>query len=219
MELVHEFIVPVPPAQTFAVLTDIERVAPCMPGATLDTVEGGEFTGRVKVKVGPMQVTYSGSAHFTEIDREGLSASIEAKGAEVRGSGTAGASVSAHLEDGGAGTTRVVVRTDLTVTGRPAQFGRGVMEDVGARLLATFSRNLEDQILRAEAPSEDRAATAPEGLASPEGLTGGDSRRQEAEAIDLLQLVGGPVGKRFLPILVALAVLGLLLAAVRRGRR
>lgn len=219
MELVHEFTVPVPPKQAFAVLTDIERVAPCMPGATLDSVEGDEFTGRVKVKVGPMQVTYSGSARFKEIDEDGLRAIMEAKGDEVRGSGTAGAVVSAELHSSGEGGTRVVVTTDLTITGRPAQFGRGVMEDVGGRLLDTFSRKLEAQILAPEAPSPAATTTVPSASTAPEQSGARRVNQEEAEAIDLLQVAGGAVGKRLLPILAVLAALVILASIVRRGTR
>ena len=124
MQLDHEFTVPVPAAQAWPVLLDIDRIAPCMPGATVTKVDGDDFEGTVKVKVGPITVTYGGSASFLEKDESDRRAVIEARGRETRGSGTATARVTAQLFDQG-DSTRVVVNTDLSVTGKPAQFGRG----------------------------------------------------------------------------------------------
>src|SRR5690348_9123455 len=129
MKLEHDFTVPAPVDEAWKVLLDVERVTPCMPGATLLTVDGDEFTGSVKVKVGPITVTYNGKAKFVERDESAHRAVIEATGRETRGSGTASATVNAVLADAGSGTTKVTVETDLNVTGRPAQFGRGVMEE------------------------------------------------------------------------------------------
>jgi carbon monoxide dehydrogenase subunit G len=153
MELTHSFTVPIGADEAMGVLTDIERIAPCMPGASIDSVDGDEFTGRVKVKVGPMQITYRGRARFTEVDREQHRAVIEARGQETRGSGTANATVHAHLEEGD-GDTRVTVVTDLSVTGRPAQFGRGVMSDVGAKLLGQFADCLSSELGAQPSPAE-----------------------------------------------------------------
>jgi carbon monoxide dehydrogenase subunit G len=141
MELEHSFTVPVPKSRAWDVLLDVERVAPCMPGATLDSVDGDEIHGRIKVKVGPINMTYAGTARFIERDEEAGVVTLEASGKETRGAGTASASVRSVLEDRG-DETHVTVRTTLNVTGKPAQFGRGVMNEVGGRLLGIFAANL-----------------------------------------------------------------------------
>src|SRR6516225_3156405 len=141
MELEHSFTIPVPPEQAWQVLLDVEQVAPCMPGATVDAVDGDEIKGRIKVKVGPVSLTYAGTAHFTERDEQARSITLEASGKETRGAGTASATVRSSLEDEG-GQTKVTVHTSMNVTGRPAQFGRGVMAEVGGRIIEKFASNL-----------------------------------------------------------------------------
>ncbi|WP_113702649.1 SRPBCC family protein [Nonomuraea lactucae] len=155
MRFEHEFTVPVPVEQAWAVLLDVERVAPCLPGASLDTVEGDVFTGRLKVKVGPITVTYRGSALIEDVDKDAHTLTIKASGKEARGSGTASATVKARLSPAD-GSTTVAVETSFNVTGRPAQFGRGVMAEVGGRLIDRFAANLSD--LLAEHAQEAPAA-------------------------------------------------------------
>ncbi|MBO0825637.1 MAG: SRPBCC family protein [Actinobacteria bacterium] len=145
MELEHSFSVPVPVERAWDVLLDVERVAPCMPGATLDSVDGDEIKGRIRVKVGPIQMTYAGTARFTEQDRQAGLVVLEAAGKETRGAGTASAMVRSELTADGDSTT-VTVRTTLNVTGKPAQFGRGVMTDVGGRLIGMFADNLASML-------------------------------------------------------------------------
>ena len=129
MELNNEFRVAVPAAKTWKVLTDVERVAPCIPGAQLLSVDGDDFTGAVKVKVGPITVSYKGDASFQEKDEAAQRVVIKASGKETRGSGNAAALVTAQLKDEG-DATHVVITTDLTISGKAAQFGRGVLADV-----------------------------------------------------------------------------------------
>jgi carbon monoxide dehydrogenase subunit G len=156
MELEHSFTIPVPPEQAWPVLLDVERIAPCMPGATVDSVDGDVVKGRIKVKVGPVQLTYSGTARFVERDEQSRSIRLEASGKETRGAGTASATVRSSLSGEG-GQTKVVVLTTMNVTGRPAQFGRGVMAEVGGRIIERFATNLA--ALLASAPAASVAAS------------------------------------------------------------
>ena len=160
MQLEHSFTVPVGIDDAWKVLLDIEQVAPCMPGAALETVEGDDFTGSVKVKLGPIALTYKGRASFVEKDESAHRASIDAQGKDSRGGGTAGAKVTATLAAEGPASTRVDVLTDLNITGKPAQFGRGVMVDVGNKLIGQFADNLAAQ-LSADNGSASAPATAP----------------------------------------------------------
>src|SRR4051794_3191933 len=178
MRLDHEFTVPVPAAQAWPVLLDIDRIGPCMPGATVTKVEGDDFEGTVKVKVGPITVTYGGSASFLEKDESARRAVIEARGRETRGSGTATARVTAQLFDQGE-STRVVVNTDLAVTGKPAQFGRGVMSDVGGKLLGRFADCLAGQLAGAQQPAPAVAVPASAEAAAAAGGADGTAPAEE----------------------------------------
>ncbi len=143
IELDHSFTVPVPPDQAWDVLLDVETIAPCMPGATVDEVDGDVVNGRIKVKVGPVSLTYKGTAKFTERNPETRVVVVEAAGKETRGAGTASATVRASLAPDASGTgTEVTMHTTMNVTGRPAQFGRGVMVEVGGKLVEQFAANL-----------------------------------------------------------------------------
>jgi carbon monoxide dehydrogenase subunit G len=166
MELEHSFTVPVPKSRAWDVLLDVERVAPCMPGASLDSVDGDEIRGRIKVKVGPINMTYAGTARFVERDQELGVVTLEASGKETRGAGTASASVRSVLEDGGH-ETHVKVLTTLNVTGKPAQFGRGVMNEVGGRLLGIFAANLAATLAQ-----DDGAGSGPSGTAASQSNPG-----------------------------------------------
>lgn len=153
MELSNEFEVAVPVEQAWAVLTDIERIAPCLPGAQLQEIEGDDFKGIVKVKVGPITAQYKGTASFVEKDDDAHTAVLTASGRDTRGQGNASATIVAQLESRGDDVTHVSVLTDLAVTGKVAQFGRGVMADVSAKLLDQFVENLETTVL-ADLPAE-----------------------------------------------------------------
>ena len=167
MELEHSFTVPVPEERAWEVLLDVERVAPCMPGASLDSVEGDNISGRIKVKVGPIAMTYAGTARFTERDQAAHVITLEASGKETRGAGTASARVRSMLE-GQDGQTHVIVHTTLNVTGRPAQFGRGVMAEVGGKLIGIFASNLADMLSAEQQPASEGSGDDQEGdLAQP----------------------------------------------------
>ncbi len=147
MELDNSFTVPVPPDRAWDVLLDVERIAPCMPGATVEEFDGEVVTGRIKVKVGPVSLTYRGTAKFIERDPGNQVVVVEASGKETRGAGTASATVRASLEPESSGeSTRVTMHTTMNVTGRPAQFGRGVMVEVGGKLVDKFAENLAQYI-------------------------------------------------------------------------
>jgi len=190
MELEHSFSVPVPEERAWEVLLDVERVAPCMPGATLDSVNGDEIKGRIKVKVGPIQMTYAGTAKFTERDPAAHVITLEAAGKETRGAGTASATVRSKLEGEG-DQTHVTVHTSLNVTGKPAQFGRGVLTEVGGRLIGIFADNLA-AMLAAEQSSVAKASAASEAAAAPATTAAttvpAGSTPDEALPIDVLNL-------------------------------
>jgi carbon monoxide dehydrogenase subunit G len=166
VQLENSFTVPVPIDEAWRVLLDIERIAPCMPGAALDSVTGDDFTGRVKVKLGPINLTYQGKASFIEKDEAVHKAVIDGRGKDQRGNGTAAALITAQLKAEG-DTTRVDVLTDLNITGRPAQFGRGVMTDVGNKLLGQFADKLAAQLASGDAGATAPAAPAPAEKATP----------------------------------------------------
>jgi carbon monoxide dehydrogenase subunit G len=234
MEMDHSFTVPVPPERAWDVLLDVEKIAPCMPGATVDEFDGEVVTGRIKVKVGPVSLTYRGTAKFTERDPDARVILLEASGKETRGAGTASATVRATLEpeSGGEGTT-ASMHTTMNVTGRPAQFGRGVMIEVGSKLVEQFAQNLRQLIAEDGAAGGNAAATATDeadGGTSQEGPgstqpspvvpaaatstpTAPTATAQppaaSADSINLVKLVGPSLLKRVIPAAVAAAGLAL----------
>jgi uncharacterized protein len=188
MELTNEFTVPVPVERAWAVLLDIEKVAPCMPGATLTSFDGQAFEGNVKVKLGPVSLTYGGKGRFVSRDEATHTAVIEASGKDSRGRGTAGATVTASLHPDDAGTL-VRVSTDLLVTGSPAQFGRGMIADVSKRLIDQFATCLAGRLSEdapaasaAPAPAPAPAATATEPEAAPASGSGASAAPAPASA-------------------------------------
>jgi len=175
IELDNSFTVPVPPDQAWDVLLDVKRIAPCMPGATVDEVEGDVVNGRIKVKVGPVSLTYRGTAKFTERDPEARMVVVEASGKETRGAGTASANVRASLAPDASGSgTQVTMHTTMNVTGRPAQFGRGVMAEVGGKLVEQFAANLA-QLIAGNGPADSGADGAPAAPASTVSAAAGGS--------------------------------------------
>ena len=211
MELNNEFRVAVPAATTWEVLTDVERVAPCLPGATLLSVDGDEFTGAVKVKVGPITVSYKGEAAFVEKDAAAQRVVLKANGKETRGNGNAAAVVTAQLKDEG-DSTSVVITTDLTISGKAAQFGRGVLADVARNLIAQFARALEADMVGGAPAATQSVSAATQPVAAAEADAG--------DSVDLLKVVAVPLAKRAAPALAALtagAAIGFLLG--RRNRK
>ncbi|MBA4860803.1 SRPBCC family protein [Streptomyces sp. PSKA54] len=219
MELHHEFTVPVAVDEAWRVLLDIERVAPCMPGATVEEFDGKTVTGTVKVKVGPITVTYRGTAVFDELDESAHRLVLNASGRETRGPGTARATVTGTLTEQD-GATHVSVRTDLAITGRPAQFGRGVMAEVGEKLIGQFADCLSEQLAAPPAAAEAVAgAGTPAAAEATEAAVAERHAPVEAQPIDLVRTAGLPVAKRAVAaVLAAAAAVALIFVAIRRRR-
>ena len=225
MKIEDQFRVNVPFEQAWNVLLDVERIAPCMPGAQLQEVEGDEYRGIVKVKVGPITAQYKGAARIVESDASAHRVVIQAEGRDTRGQGNASARITAQLTDDGGGS-QVHVDTDLNVTGKVAQFGRGVMADVSSKLLGQFVDCLGTTILgpdSAPAPPSDPGPGLSDGIGMAEAMTGvpvhashvapEGARRidaPEAEAVDLVRAAGGAVAKRLVPLVLG----GILVVAV-----
>jgi len=228
IEFDHSFTVPVPPEQAWDVLLDVQTIAPCMPGASVDEVDGDVVNGRMRIKVGPVSLTYRGTAKFTERNPDTRTLALEASGKETRGAGTASADVLATLVPDPAGTL-VNIHTAMNVTGRPAQFGRGVMVEVGGKLVDQFAVNLA-KLLAGEpaagaspaaatsAPVADTADAAPTPAVTAVPAAAAESEQEDS--LNLIKLVGPAVLKRALPIIAAagVAVVGTLIWR-RRGRK
>ncbi|MEX2256718.1 MAG: SRPBCC family protein [Acidimicrobiia bacterium] len=223
MQITDQFRVDVPVEQAWKVFLDVERIAPCMPGAQLQEIEGDEYRGIVKVKVGPISAQYKGAARIVEADEATHRIVIRAEGRDTRGQGNAAASVTATLTADGNGTS-VAIDTDLHVTGKVAQFGRGVMADVSSKLLGQFVECLHSKVLAEDALDEVTqeaiaVATAAELPATPippmSGVRTVDA--PEAQAVDLGRVAGGAVAKRLVPVLVAgIIVIGVVVWLVTR---
>jgi carbon monoxide dehydrogenase subunit G len=292
MQLENTFTVPVDIDTVYDALNDPEKVTPCFPGATLTSQDGDDFTGTVKVKLGPISMTYKGKGTFVERDKTAHKVVVDAQGRDSRGNGTASAKATLTMSDAGSGQTKVTVLTEMQVTGKPAQFGRGVMADVGDKILGQFASCLADEFADAPAPaapepsspasssngaapaassgaapvSDDAtpvsqpAAPAPvsAGSGAPEAApmastvaqarTSSDTaakpgaspasgagpqpvsqaprsesperpKRQQVEAIDLLDASGGAVMKRVVPVAAGVGVLALIFLIIRLARR
>jgi carbon monoxide dehydrogenase subunit G len=233
MELNNEFVVNRPVEEAWAVLTDVETIAPCLPGAQLQEVEGDQYRGIVKVKVGPITAQFKGQATFLEKDDVNHRAVLKAEGRDTTGKGNAAAIITAQLHPQNASSTHVSVTTDLTITGKVAQFGRGALADVSTKLLGQFVENLETTVLTdhkhdAEVHAATAAGTAgqPEAPAAP-GEAGGEPsagtpsiRRieaPEAAPVDLLDAAGAPVIKRLAPLAIVVLIVLLLLRRRKRS--
>lgn len=292
MQLENTFTVPVDIDTVYDALNDPEKVTPCFPGAALTSQDGDDFTGTVKVKLGPISMTYKGKGTFVERDKTNHKVVVDAQGRDSRGNGTASAKATLTMSEAGTGQTKVTVLTEMQVTGKPAQFGRGVMADVGDKILGQFASCLADEFAEAPAPAaasgngasstSNGAAPAASSGAAPvsgeatpvsqpaapspvasasgapeaapmastvaEARTGSDTaakpggspasgagpqpvsqaprsasperpKRQQVEAIDLLDASGGAVMKRVVPVAAGVGVLALILLIIRLARR
>ena len=248
MKIEDEFRVDVPIDEAWKVLLDVERIAPCMPGAQLQEIEGDEYRGIVKIKVGPITAQYKGAARIVEADENAHQVVLKAEGRDTRGQGNASATVTATLTPAGSGTV-VHIDTDLNITGKVAQFGRGVMADVSSKLLGQFASNLERDVLSGNgtdaaastgsasttssepptsddpepasdnSPTGDSAASSAPASSAPAAV--GGARRidsPEPQPVDLLDTAGNAVAKRVVPVIVVIVAL-LTFRSLRKRRK
>lgn len=239
MRIEDRFTVSLIIEETWKVFRDVERIAPCMPGAELTEVTDDEYRGVVKIKLGAITAQYKGAVRFEEVDEAGHRLVLRAEGRETRGQGNAAATVVATLHPAPDGGTEVSIDTDLKITGRIAQFGRGVMADVSSKLLGEFARCLEDDLAKefskGQEPSDrsvpESDATEPAGgpadasVAATEPMDAAESvhrptsarsvESRPAKPVDLLAMAGGSVAQRTIPVAIGV---DLLLLAVVKGR-
>lgn len=244
MKLENDFLVDAPLDETWATLLDIQRVARCLPGATLESDGGdGVYRGSMQVRLGPMTLAYKGTARMAEVEEDAHNATIEVRAKELKGQGTASARIRNRLEPGAGGATHVTVETDLNITGRPAQFGRGIMEDVAGNMLGEFAKRLEKEVLEARAPSSGASEPAPgatsaapapsdaagtpaiapdeeAGALAPSGRAAAPlpAAPQEPAVLDLGGAIAGPLAKRA-AMSAGIVALGALLFSVLRARK
>lgn len=228
MELTNDFVIDRPVDETFRVLNDLEFIAPCMPGARLTEIEGEEYRGTVKIKVGPITAQYKGKASFVEQDAVNHKAQLKAEGRDPR-QGNANAMVYATMEASGDDATKVTIHTDLKLSGKVASFGRGIIEDVSKNILGQFVENLRQKLEAEGAPGaegvadQSPAANGAEPVAAAAATTEATTDAAapaaddapkvrkidapEADAVDLLAVTGSPVTKRLAPVLGGVVVL------------
>jgi uncharacterized protein len=219
MDLNHNFTVEVPVEDAWRILTNVERIAPCLPGAQLQEIEGDVYRGAVKVKVGPIQAQFKGQASFVEFDEVAHKVVLKGEGRDIGGKGNASALITAELTALSATSTSVTVNTDLSVTGKVAQFGRGAMADISDKLLAQFVVNLNEMIAASDAPAAEAPVATPAAPAdapveqqsaeqtAPAEPTIRKIDGPEAEALDLLSISRGAIVKRALPVVVVVAAI------------
>jgi carbon monoxide dehydrogenase subunit G len=220
MDLNHQFTVAVPVEDAWRILTNVELIAPCLPGAQLQEIEGDTYRGIVKVKVGPIQAQFKGQANFLERDDVTHKVVLKGEGRDTGGKGNASAIITAEMTAVTADTTEVTVNTDLSITGKVAQFGRGAMADISDKILAQFVENLNTLIADtpevastpapaqspAQSPASESAPIAPSvapAAPAPEAVRKIDG--PEAAPIDLLSAAGSPILKRAIPVVVVIA--------------
>lgn len=232
MEITNSFTVDVAIDEAWALLTDLEGIAPCLPGAKLTGVEDEVYSGGIKIKVGPVTSEYKGSAEFVEKDEVHYKCVINGKGRDTRGAGNAQALITAQMVAENAEQTRVDIVTDLKVSGKVAQFGRGVMQDVSTKLLGQFADCLEKKIADMNQPEDVEPATVATGAAASAAAasdtpaheasstsTSSDSSSKEDEVLDLGDIgLGSVVAKQAAPALGALAAIFLIFKLITRGK-
>jgi carbon monoxide dehydrogenase subunit G len=218
-QLINEFTVNRPIDEAWPIITDVEKIAPCLPGAELQEVahddEWGEvYRGVVKVKLGAISTQFKGDAHFVEKDDENYTTELKGKGRDTGGRGNASADIKAHAESLSPTSTKVIVTTDLHITGKVAQFGRGILGDVSAKLIDQFADNLNTMIDEdgvGAASTDEAGAAAAEADTSTEPTSDGPKVRKidgpAADPIDLMDVSGTSILKRAAPALVALLII------------
>jgi uncharacterized protein len=239
VKMENEFTVEAPVEQAWETLLDLERITPCLPGAALEEESGDEYKGTMTIRLGPVTQKYNGTVSFEETDEESRRAVLKADGKDARGQGTASATITSTLteEDGG---TKVHVETDMHLTGRAAQFGRGVQQEVATKLINQFAECLEKEIMgenTREEPEQPEATEEPEEAASANGSTEEEKGEQEAkgeeeekpkrrviqqdhdvEPLDLGEASREAVLKRVIPLAAGLGALIVVIWLVRRRR-
>lgn len=223
-QLINEFTVNRPIEEAWPLITDLERIAPCLPGAELQEVEGDIYRGVVKVKLGAISSQFKGEAHYIDRDDENYRAVIKGSGRDTGGRGNASAEITAQADSLSPTSTRVAVTTDLHITGKVAQFGRGIMGDVSSKLMAQFADNLNKMIDDQGVVDISPAPAAPDAPAESDGISGDTGATQQirridgpaTEPIDLMEVGRSSVLKRVVPVLAAV-ILILLLLRRRRG--
>jgi carbon monoxide dehydrogenase subunit G len=222
LTLDHQFVVPLPADETWAALMDVQRVALCMPGATLESVDDGEFHGKVSVKLGPITTRFRGQARFGERDDDARRAVLVASGREIGGSSTAEAAMTLRVAETDAGSA-VSVSTELAITGKVARFGRGVIGEVAGRLVDQFATALTAELVGATAPTPEAPTVAPTAEAgarpeTPASAPAGPSDPAGAAELDLAALLLGPEQRRRLQQWSLVALVAVLLLGWRRRR-
>ena len=212
MEMTNEIEVNASASDVWDAFNDVERIAPCLPGAQLTEIEGDEYLGVVKVKVGPVNAQYKGKATFVERDQDALKVVILAEGRETRGQGNASANITATLEALDDNRTKVGVTTDLKITGKVAQIGRNLIPDVSSKIVDQFADNLEAMLSASTDDSSSGDAAAGDSGAGP-------ASRPEPEAVDLLEVAGPPAAKKFGPIAGIIAALWIVRKIFKRRKK
>ena len=217
MEMSNEIEVNASASDVWDAFNDVERIAPCLPGAQLTEIEGEEYRGVVKVKVGPVNAQYKGKATFVERDSDALKVVILAEGRETRGQGNASANITATLEALDDDRTKVGVTTDLKITGKVAQIGRNLIPDVSAKIMGQFADNLEAMLSASTSDDASDASSADDASAGDSGVRPVSS--PEPEAVDLLDVAGPPAAKKFGPIAGVIAALWIIRKIFKRRKK
>lgn len=216
MELTNEFVIERPIEETWTILNDLEFIAPCMPGAQLTEIEGDEYRGQVKIKVGPITAAYQGKARFVEQDAANKVAKLKAEGRDPR-QGNANAMVTATMASAGEDATTVTIHTDLALSGKIASFGRGAIEDVSKKLLNQFTNNLRDKLAEGATPPVAPLVAEPPAPTADAPLAIRKINAPEAKPVDILSVAPDSIKKKAIPILGALVGL-LIIRFLLRGR-